>query len=257
MPNGQDPDDYIKLNEKENFLKLLEQKKIIQSYIWDLYSNNINRNDPYAISKFEKDIKKLCYTIKDETLKKYIMEDFLNRIKEFTPIQNFKYKKNFIAKKDFKILNATKQLHKERNKFSKEELLEFSIIYTLLNFSEISQSNVKKLSNINFSNNQVNDLKEEIIKVQSNNKNISKIKEIINKKFDTKILEIEKNSNLKNIISNKSDLEKEELFVELLEDLKEVNQLKEIDYLEKKFAKNLDESSYSELIKLKSQLNRR
>ena len=256
MPKGQDPDDYIKLNGKKNFLKLLEQKKIIQTYIWDLYSNNINRNDPYAISKFEKDIKKLCYTIKDETLKKYILEDFLNRIKEFTPIQNFKYKKNFIAKKDFKILNATKQLHKEKNKFSKEELLEFSIIYTLLSFSQISQSNIEKLANINFSNNQVNDLKEEIVKIQNSNKNIGKIEEVINKKFDTKILEIEKNSNLKNIISKKNDLEKEELFDELLEDLKEVNQLKEIDFLEKKFAKNLDESSYSELIKLKSQLNR-
>ena len=39
-------------------------------------------------------------------------------------------------------------------------------------------------------------------------------------------------------------------------ELREMNQLKKIEYLENKLAKNLDEGSYSELIKLKSQLNR-
>ena len=48
----------------------------------------------------------------------------------------------------------------------------------------------------------------------------------------------------------------EELFVELINDLKEMNHLKQIEFLENKVAKNLDESSYSELLKLKSQLNR-
>ena len=32
---------------------------------------NIDQQDPYEISKFEKQIKKLSYTIQDETLKKY------------------------------------------------------------------------------------------------------------------------------------------------------------------------------------------
>ena len=35
-----------------------------------------------------------------------------------------------------------------------------------------------------------------------------------------------------------------------------MNHLKQIEFLEKKVAKNLDETSYSELVKLKSQLNR-
>ena len=43
---------------------------------------------------------------------------------------------------------------------------------------------------------------------------------------------------------------------EFLQELKELNQLKEIEFLESKLAKNLDETSYSELIKLKNQLNR-
>ena len=57
-------------------------------------------------------------------------------------------------------------------------------------------------------------------------------------------------------MSNKNPQEKEEIIDELLEDLKEMNQIKKIQFLESKIAKNLDENSYSELIKLKNQLNR-
>ena len=58
------------------------------------------------------------------------------------------------------------------------------------------------------------------------------------------------------IIANKENNERAELFAELLSDLKEMNHLKKIEFLESKVAKNLDEASYSELMKLKTQLNR-
>ena len=78
----------------------------------------------------------------------------------------------------------------------------------------------------------------------------------INKKFDDLVAQIEKNSNLKNIIEGKNIEEKSEMLEEFLQNLREMNQLKEIEYLESKVAKNLDEGSYTELIKLKNQLNR-
>ena len=43
---------------------------------------------------------------------------------------------------------------------------------------------------------------------------------------------------------------------EIIQELREMNHLKKIEVLEGKAVKNLDENSYSELIKLKSQLNR-
>ena len=46
------------------------------------------------------------------------------------------------------------------------------------------------------------------------------------------------------------------LLNDLLDELKTMNHLKKIEYLEAEVAKNLDENSYSELIKLKNQLNR-
>ena len=70
------------------------------------------------------------------------------------------------------------------------------------------------------------------------------------------VSEIEKNTNLKKILLTKDKDERVEILNDLIEELKEMNHLKQIEFLESKVAKNLDEASYSELIKLKSQLNK-
>ena len=58
------------------------------------------------------------------------------------------------------------------------------------------------------------------------------------------------------ITKDKNEEDVLELLNELILDFKEQNNLKKIESLEKKLINNLDENSYSELIKLKSQLNR-
>tara|TARA_B100000780_G_scaffold108873_1_gene76140 strand:+ start:356 stop:538 length:183 start_codon:yes stop_codon:yes gene_type:complete len=55
---------------------------------------------------------------------------------------------------------------------------------------------------------------------------------------------------------DKNDQDIFDLLNELILDFREQNNLKKIESLEKKLINNLDENSYSELIKLKSQLNR-
>ena len=84
MPNGTDPDDYIKQKGKDGLIHLLKEKEIIQSFLWNYHLNKIDQSNPFEISKFEKAIKKLSYSIQDETLKKYVLEDFLQKIKELT-----------------------------------------------------------------------------------------------------------------------------------------------------------------------------
>ena len=81
MPDGKDPDDYVKKNGKEALLNLLKQKSVIQTFIWNNYLNKINLNNPFEISKFEKDIKKLTYSINDETIRKYVLEEYLEKNK--------------------------------------------------------------------------------------------------------------------------------------------------------------------------------
>ena len=231
-------------------------KKIIQSYIWDAYLSKVNTNSPFEISKFEKRIKSLCYSIKDETLKKYILEEFLEKIKDLTPLQrvnrNFKNKNYY--KKDFKVLSQTKQLFKEKNHYTKEEIKEQSLLFILLNFTNSVKEKVNNLTEIEFSNNQNNELKNKILECINNEDDLNDLKNNI--KFKNLINEIKRNNTLNTLLAKKSDLEREELFNELIEELKNLSHLKQIELLENKISKNLDENSYSELLRLKSQLNR-
>ena len=256
MPQGEDPDDFIKKNGKEKFVEFLKSKKIIHSYIWDTYLSKVNISNPFEISQFEKKIKSLCYQIKDEVLKKYILENFLEKLKNLLPMQN--YKKTFIpyANRNFKILDETKTLYNKKNHFSKAEIKERSILYILLNYLDSARDNLKELLEIHFINEQHENLKQEIINFAKTDNILDKNKSEIEIKYKTLINDIEKDINFKNILLKKDFAELEETLTDLIKDLKEINHLKQIELLENKVAKNLDESSYSELIKLKSQLNR-
>tara|TARA_B110000881_G_C18562403_1_gene510607 strand:- start:717 stop:1778 length:1062 start_codon:yes stop_codon:yes gene_type:complete len=256
LPNNQDPDDYIKKNGKEQFISFLKEKKIIQTYIWELYSQRINKKDPYAISKFEKEIKKICYSIKDEVLKKYILEDFLNKIKSLTPIQNSKKTYFNYHKQDFKVLDATKELFKKNNHFTKEELKEYAILFFMLNYSSVAAVKIEELTELNFSNLENNNLKKEILDIFLKNEVDESIYSRVKEKYNNLIAKINNHVILQEILKNKQDHEKQEVLEDLISEIKEMNHLKQIEFLEDKVAKDLDETSYHELLKLKSQLNR-
>ena len=260
MPEGKDPDEYIKENGNENFMSLLKNKQIIQTYIWNYYLQKVDRNNPFEISKFEKEIKKNRYLIKDETLKKYVLEDFLEKIKKLTPIQNTKknsqYFKFYNKKDDFQILNETKTLHKKNNQFSKIQIKEFSILFIMLNFLDIILKKVEDLSEVTFLSEKNENLKKLIIELllEGHDKDVIQQKTEVN--YKQLIKEINENSSIQIILKAKNDEAILEILSELLLELKELSNLKKIESLEKKLINNLDESSYSELIKLKSQLNR-
>ena len=167
------------------------------------------------------------------------------------------YRKSFTpySKRNFKILNETKQLHKEKNHFSKEEIKERSILYILLNYMSSVKNKLEDLLKINFTNKQNENLKQEIISFAKINGFSDKDKTETKEEYKALVDDIEKDVNLKNILSKKNDTEREETLDDLMAELKEMNHLKRIEFLESKVAENLDESSYSELIKLKTQLN--
>ena len=259
MPENIDPDDYVKKHGKEGMLNLLNRKEIIQSFIWNYHLKKIDQNNPYEISKFEKEIKKLSYSIKDEILKKYVLEDFLEKIKKLTPLQSerqnyenlkFKYKKNF------KILKETKILHQKKSNLSKMQILEFSVLFLILNFSKIALRNIEILSDLKFLSEKNEKLKNEIISIISNDDDTKLIESKINPDFQKLVEEINENSNIQIITKGKTDQDIEDYLKDLIHELNEQNNLKKIESLEKELINNLDEGAYSELIKLKSQLNR-
>ena len=259
LPQGKDPDDFIKQNGKDGLLNLMNDKEIIQSFIWNYYLGKIDQNNPYEISKFEKEIKKLSYSIIDETLKKYVLEDFLEKINKLTPIQsskrNYRYSP-FKNKKDYQILKETKLLHQKRKDLSKIQIIEFSILFIILNYLDLTQKKIEELSEIDFLSDKNESLKNTIITSLTEGIDRKAINSIINSDYEKIIKEINENSNIQIITKNKTDQNILEMLDELIQDHKEQSNLRKIESLEQKLINNLDENSYSELIKLKSQLNR-
>ena len=259
MPEGKDPDDFIKENGKNSLLTLLKNKDIIQTYIWNYNLNRINQNNPYEVSKFEKEIKKLSYSIQDEIIRKYVLEDFLEKIKKLTPIQtsrkNYNYT-SFKKKKDYKILKETKILHQKKKDLSKIQITEFSILFIILNYFELASKKLEDLSEIEFLTEKNERLKNLIISSLSSGVNKDQINSKINEVYEKITKEINESSNIQIISKNKNDQEISDLLDELIQDHKDQTNLKKIESLEEKLINNLDESSFSELLKLKSQLNR-
>ena len=259
MPEGRDPDDYIKQKGKDGLVELLKEKQIIQSYIWNYHLSMIDQNNPFEISKFEKEIKKLSYSIQDETLKKYVLEDFLEKIKKLTPIQssrqNYNYTK-FNKKKDYQILKETKLLHQKRKDLSKTQIIEFSILFIILNYLDLASKKIDELSEIEFLSEKNESLKNVIISTLADGNNKDSMQQKIDLEYKNLTEEIKINSNIEMITKDKSEQDILDLLNELILDFREQSNLKKIESLEKKLINNLDENSYSELIKLKSQLNR-
>ena len=46
MPEGTDPDDYIKKNGKTGLINLLKRKEIIESFIWNYHLSKIDQSNP-------------------------------------------------------------------------------------------------------------------------------------------------------------------------------------------------------------------
>ena len=180
----------------------------------------------------------------------------LNRL---TPNQTYKKNNsffNFKKKKNFQILKETKILHQKRKNLSKSQVIEFSILFLILNYFNISSKRLDELSQIEFVSEKNESLKKTIISAyNSKNDEALSTRSKIEQDYKNLIKEIKENSNIQLIVKGKEDNEILNLLDEFINDFKEQNNLRKIESLEKKLLNNLDENSYSELIKLKSQLN--
>tara|TARA_Y100001970_G_scaffold227648_1_gene281689 strand:+ start:450 stop:2216 length:1767 start_codon:yes stop_codon:yes gene_type:complete len=253
LANGLDPDDYIREKGRNNFEKLLNTSLSIEEFIWRIYLNNLDRSDPFAITKFEKKFKNLCQSINDKILKKYILENYLEKIKNLTPLQNFNKKKSI---KSYKILQETKKISIAREHLTKEEIKEYSILYIMYNYPNIISPRIEIFNDIVFSSKSLNTLKSELLERIGNGKFDQNSIPDFDKKYSNFIKDINQNSVIKNIFLKKSENQQIELLNEILKELNEIKFSKKIDKLEEKLMDNFDEKSYSDLIQLKKQINK-
>ncbi len=253
LSNGMDPDDYIKEKGKKSFQDLLSNKLSIEEFIWRIYLNNLDRSDPFATAKFEKKFRNLCASIQDKTLKKYILEKYLEKIRNLTPLQ-----KNYRGKKinAYRVLNETKKISVAKEHLTKEEIKEYSILYIIYNYPEIISPRIEIFHDIKFSSDSLNELKLELLNFISKNKFDEKKKSELKIKYLSLIQDINQNAVIKNIYLKKDKDKQVELLNEILKELNDIKFSKKIENLENKLMEKFDEKSYSDLIKLKNQINK-
>ena len=125
-----------------------------------------------------------------------------------------------------------------------------------MDYFDIALKKLEDLSEIEFLSEKNESLKCMLITSLTNGKDKKEIYVKIEDEYRNTLKEINENSNIQIITTNKTNQEVLELLEELIIEHREEGNLKKIESLEKKLINNLDENSYSELIKLKNQLNR-
>ena len=248
LPNGFDPDSFVRKNGRNNFESLLDQKIDIGNFIFENNLQDLQSEQPEERAGFEKKIMDLCLLIQDSTVKKHYISFFKNKI-----FEQFSSRKA----KNLKPLNKTKELTRKITRYSSFELKEFSLMYLFLNNIQILKNQSEKLSIINFHNKNLEELKKVLINILEKIetfKEFNLLKHLEENNFGQIIKDINEFSSIKGISENLN----EEKFDNFLNDLiEQVNNLKlesKLKDAEESLSKNMNEAQYNELLSLKDQI---
>jgi len=250
LPDDEDPDSFVNKNSKNYFIDFANNNKIaIHRFIFNHYKAQTD-NSPSSMAIFEKNLRSITNTIKDNFIKKYVLEYFLEQVSALTPHSNTN-KKQFYTKK-IKSLKLTQKHFNETKSLSPIELKEFSLLYLIMNNLDIFQENIHLIKNIKFFTDD-NKLIFDVIlsKLKSGKKLTQNDLEIDDQLIDR----IFKFASIKHILNNqKNDKQKIfELLDEYLHDLKIYGLEVRIEELESKFSKDLSETTFNEIKNLKEQ----
>ncbi len=250
LPNKHDPDSYVNEKGKDFFEDFSKNNSVpIHKFIFNHYSKEMNDN-PSSRAIFEKKLRSISSTIKDEFIRKYMLEYFLEKISELTPNINFKYNKNYT--KLTKSLKSTQNYYNETKSLSAIDIKEFSFLYILLKKPELIKDNFNLIENVKLFSSENKLLLEEILS-KSNNFEISDVEDF---NIDQNLIErVLKYASIKHIVlKNLNDDEKIlEILSEILRDLKNHELEIRIEELESRFSKDLSEVTFNELKELKKQ----
>ena len=252
LPDKEDPDSFINKNGKIYFVDYSKQNKIpIHQFIFSHYKK-LTKNDPSSMAVFDKKLRSIANSIKDDFIKKYVLEYFLEKISELSP-HTSQYKKNFYFKKT-KTLETTKKHYNDSQSLSGVELKEFSLIYLVLNNLKSIQENIHLIENVKLFTEINKQIFNEILLKLRSKENLS-IDQI---DIDIQLIEkINKFAPIKYILENKANNEHE--IIELLDDIsRDLNNYDlefRIQELESKFSKDLSETTFNELKELKKKQN--
>ncbi len=252
LPDQEDPDSFVNKNGKEYFFDYTKQNKIsIHQFIFNHYKKNTESN-PSSMAIFEKKLRSIANTIKDNYIKKYVLEYFIEKISGLTPYTS-QNQKNFYTKK-IRSLEKTQKHFNESQSLSSVELKEFSLIYLIINNLDLMRDHIHFLQDIKLFSEVNKQIFEKIVSKLKLENDLS-IKKL---DIDTQLIDkITKFAPIKHILQKKYNKDHE--IIELLEDItRDLNNYDlefRIQELESKFSKDLSETTFNELKELKKKQN--
>ncbi len=250
LPDKEDPDSFVNKNGKDYFLNFTKQNKLsIHQFIFSHYKKQ-TENNPSSMAIFEKKLRSIANTIKDDFIKKYVLEFFLEKIAELTPHSNQNKNKFFVRKT--KSLESTKKIFNESQGITGVELKEFSLLYLLLNNLSLFQSNIHLVENIKL----FTEINKQIFNLVINKLKSNETIDIEKFDFDKQLLDkINKFAPIKHILKNKPNNDNQviELLDDISKDLFNHDLELRIQELESKFSKDLSETTFNELKELKNE----
>ncbi len=250
LPDKEDPDSYVNKHGKNHFVDFTKQSKLsIHQFIFNHYKKK-TENNPSSMAIFEKNLRAIANTIKDDFIKKYVLEYFLEKISELTPHSNQNNKKYYVKKA--KSLASTKKHFNDSQSITGVELKEFSLLYLVLNNLSLLQANIHLIEDIKF----FTEINRQIL-----NTTIEKLKSgeqitIEDIKLDKQLLDkINKFAPIKHILKNKPDDDNQviELLDDISKDLFNYDLEFRIQELESKFSQDMSETTFNELKELKNE----
>ncbi len=252
LPDQEDPDSFVNKNGRKYFFDYSKQNKIsIHQFIFNHYKKN-TQNNPSSMAIFEKKLRSIANTIKDDYIKKYVLEYFIEKISGLTPFTS-QNQKNFYTKK-IRSLEKTQKFFNESQSLSGVELKEFSLIYLIINNLNLMRDHIHLLQDIKLFSEVNKQIFEKIVSKLKleNNLSIEKLD------IDTQLVDkITKFAPIKHILQKKYNKDHE--IIELLEDItRDLNNYDlefRIQELESKFSKDLSETTFNELKELKKKQN--
>ena len=248
LPNGFDPDSFIRKNGRNNFEILLDQKIDIGNFIFENNLQSLQSTQPEERAGFEKKLMDTCLLIQDSTVKKHYISFFKNRI-----FEQFSNKKN----KNIKPLNKTKELTRKITRYSSFELKEFSLMYLFLNNFLILRNQFDKLSLINFHNKNLEELRKVLVNILEKIetfKDFNLLKHLEENNFSQIIKDINEFSSIKGISENLNDEKFDNFLNDLIEQVNNLKLQSKLNDAEESLSKNMNEAHYNELLSLKDQI---
>jgi DNA primase len=248
LPDKEDPDSFVNKNGKDYFIEFTKEKKIsIHNFIFNHYKDQA-KNDPSSLAIFEKKIRSIAYSIKDEFIKKYVLEFFLEKINSLTPNANQNKNKNFHKKA--KSLKSTQKYFNETKNLSSIEIKEFSFLYLIINNLALVKNNLNLLENVKLFSSENKIIYDSLLKKLLSEQELS----VNNLSLDPQILnKISKFASIKHILNKleKDEFKVLELLEEIIRDIKNYELEIRIEELESKFSQDLNENTFNEIKELK------